>query len=164
LLGPFGQVLYPRISHLVRHAWEDALRLAQTGLWVMGAGGALLGIAAYLGAPALVGVLLGPLFEPAIPVLRILAWLLPLIAASNVLGIQWMLPLGLDRAFNRIIIAAGALNVGLACWLAPRFAERGMAWAVVVAEAFVTLTMYGYLRWRHLDPVRRTIVMPGEAG
>lgn len=164
LLGPFGQVLYPRMSHLVRHAWQDAIRLAQTGLWLMGAAGALLGVVIYAGAPVLVRVLLGSMFDPAVPVLRILALMLPLVAASNVLGIQWMLPIGLDRAFNRIIIAAGVLNLSLAYWLAPRLAERGMAWAVVIAEAFVTFTMYGYLRWRNLDPMRGTAVVPGEAG
>jgi PST family polysaccharide transporter len=164
LLGPFGQVLYPRVSHLVRSAWEDARRLAQTGLWIMGAGGVLLGLVAYLGAPFLVRILLGPMFDPTVPVLRVLALLLPLIAVSNVLGIQWMLPLGLDHVFNRIILAAGVLNLGLAYWLAPRFAEMGMAWAVVIAEAFVTFAMYGYLRWRNLDPVRGALGMPGGVG
>jgi PST family polysaccharide transporter len=130
----------------------------------MGAGGVLLGLVAYLGAPFLVRILLGPMFDPTVPVLRVLALLLPLIAVSNVLGIQWMLPLGLDHVFNRIILAAGVLNLSLAYWLAPRFAEMGMAWAVVIAEGFVTLTMYGYLRWRNLDPVRGAVVMPGEVG
>jgi len=104
------------------------------------------------------------MFDPTVPVLRVLALLLPLIAASNVLGIQWMLPLGLDHVFNRIILAAGVLNLSLAYWLAPRFAEMGMAWAVVIAEAFVTFIMYAYLRWRNLDPVRGAVVMPGEVG
>jgi len=154
LLGPAGQALYPRVSRLASHARTEALRMVRLGLAAMALGGVLLGIATFLGAPVLVRLLLGPGFEPAVAVLRVLALVPPLAAASNVLGIQWMLPLGLDRPFTRIVIWAGLLNLGLAVWLAPSLGERGMAWAVVAAEAFAAAGMWLYLRIRHLDPLQ----------
>lgn len=152
LLGPISQALYPRLSHLAQHSRAEAARLARVGVYVIGLGGMLMGLAAFVFAPLLVPRILGEGYEPAIGVLRVLALLPPLIALSNVLGIQWMLPLGLDRPFNAIILGAGLVNLTLAVLLAPRFAHFGMAWAVVISEMLVTGGIYLLLRKRALDP------------
>ena len=111
----------------------------------MGIGAALIRFLAFMLAPLLVRFLLGQGFEPAIPVLRVLALLTPLSALSNVLGIQWMLPLGLDRPFNVIILGAGFINMGLAVFLAPRYAHLGMTYTVLLSEIFVFLATYVFL-------------------
>jgi PST family polysaccharide transporter len=90
-------------------------------------------------APFLLGKYLGPGYGPTVPVFQVLAILLPLIAISNVLGVQWMWPLGMDREINRIIMVAGGVNIAIAVYLAPRYGAVGMAWAVVIAETFVTI-------------------------
>jgi polysaccharide transporter, PST family len=95
--------------------------------------------------------------------LRVLAVLVPLVAIGNVLGIQWMLPLGMDRAFNTIVLLAGVINLSLALLLAPLYTDMGMAWAVVIAEAFVSATMYVVLRSRKLDPLSYPVVREAEA-
>ena len=150
LLVPLGQVLYPRLSHLAHSDREKAARLAWVGTVVMGIGGVLMGCVTFLLAPLLVRIMLGAGFEPAVPVLRVLAILLPVVALSNVLGIQWMLPLGLDRPFNAIILGAGFINISLAVILAPHYAQMGMAYAVVFSELFVTLAMYVFLSTKKL--------------
>jgi PST family polysaccharide transporter len=119
----------------------------------MGLGGFLFGAVAFFLSPLIVRIVLGPEFQPVIPVLRLLVWLVPAIALSNALGIQWMLPLGLDSTFNRIILGAGIMNVVLAVLLAPLYAQMGMAWAVVASEIFVTAGIYVALRRRGLDPL-----------
>ena len=153
LLNPISQTLYPRLSHLVHTARDRAAQLARIGVAVMGLGGVLMGALVFFLAPLLVRIVLGGEFAAAVPILRILALLPPLIALSNVFGIQWMLPLGLDRAFNTIIILAGLINLGLAVVFAPLFGGVGMAWAVVTAEIFVTGGIYLLLRLRKLDPM-----------
>ena len=162
LLRPISQALYPRLSYLVQSSRAEAARLARVSLVVMGLGAMLMGIAVFMLAPFLVHILLGGGYEPAIPVVRVLALLPQLIALSNVLGIQWMLPLGLDRPFNAIILGAGFLNLTLAVLLAPRFAHLGMAWAVVISEALVTGSMYLFLRKRALDPFAYKQGVEGE--
>lgn len=152
LLAPVSQALYPRLSHLAQSAPQEAARLARLGVWTMGLGGAVLGLGVFALAPLLVRLFLGAGYEPAVPALRLLAFLLPLIALSNVLGIQWMLPLGLDRPFNAIIVGAGLVNLALAVVLAPRLAHIGMALAVVTSEFLVTLGMWLYLRGKGRDP------------
>jgi PST family polysaccharide transporter len=153
MLFPITQAVYPRISHLASHARGDAARLARTSLFLVGGAGCLMGLGVFLGAPILVRVVLGPGFDSAVVVLRILALLPPLIAISNVLGIQWMLALGLDRLVNTIVISACVLNVGLALILVPRYQQVGMATAVVASEALVALGLYAVLRIRNLDPL-----------
>jgi PST family polysaccharide transporter len=153
LLNPISQALYPRLSHLVAHAQTRATRLARISVHVMGAAGVALGALVFLLAPVLVQVILGNGFGPAVPILRILALLVPIVALGNVFGIQWMLPLKMDRAFNRIILLAGILNLFLALCLAPLYRDLGMAWAVVIAEAFVSGSMYLLLRSQKLDPL-----------
>lgn len=153
LLNPINQALYPRLSHLVYHARSRAVRLARVAIVVMGAGGLALGGLIFLLAPFWVRLVLGAGYGDAVPVLRTLALLPPLIALSYVFGLQWMVPLGMDRAFNTIIICAGIINVLLAVALAPSHLAEGMAWSVVTAETFVTASIYLVLRWRRMNPL-----------
>jgi polysaccharide transporter, PST family len=153
LLNPLNQTLYPRLSHLVHHAQNRAARLARIAAVLMGAASIALAALIFFAAPLLVRVILGHDFQSAVPIVRILSALVPLVACGNVLGLQWMLPLGMDRAFNKIILTAGFINLFLALILAPRFKDMGMAWAVVIAEAFVSVSMYLCLRSQKLDPL-----------
>lgn len=151
-VNPITQAFYPQINHLLA---KDRTRAAQTArvsvVLTVGAGLAI-GGATLIAAPALVRLLLGAGFAASIPVLRLLALLPPLIAGSNVLGIQWMLPLRLDREFNVIIILAGLINVLLAVELVPHWQQFGMAASAVFAEVFVTGAMILVLRRRRLVP------------
>lgn len=152
LLGPISQTLYPRVSHLIHQSQREAAHLVLSAMRLVLAGSLVIYAVTLAGAPTWVNLFLGREFMPAISVLRVLAAVVPLVALSHVLGIQWMLPRGLDRDFNRIIASAGALNVVLAVALAPRYGPLGMAAAVVTSEVFVAAAMYVYLRLGHLDP------------
>ena len=141
LLNPIREALYPRLSHLAAHAEGEMMRLAKLGAAIMGAGGIVLGLGLFAFAPWIVHTLMGPAFEPAIPVLRILALLPPIISVTDAVGVQWLLPHGHDQAAIRTIFCGGVLNLLLAILLAPRFAHIGMAVAVVTSELVVCLAM-----------------------
>jgi PST family polysaccharide transporter len=141
LLNPIRDALYPSLSHMVRNSAPDAARLARTGIVIMSSGGILLGGFVFTFAPWLVRTLLGESFIPAIAILRILSLLPPMLSITYSVGLQWLLPLGRDMDVNRIILTAGVLNLTMAVMLAPRFADMGMAWAIVSAEAFVCINM-----------------------
>jgi PST family polysaccharide transporter len=163
LLSPITQAVFPRTSHLAVHARGEAARLTRTSLFLMGGAGCVMGVLVFLGAPILVRLVLGPGYEPAVGVLRILACLPPLIVVSNVLAVQWMLALGLDRLVNRLMLGAGVLNILLAVVLAPRYMHVGMAIAVVTAEALVTFGLYSVVRIKHIDPLE-IARLPEQAG
>ena len=151
---PISMSLFPRVSSMIaRDAHAAARRLARRALLLqtvlaVAAAGALVAL-----APWVVELLFGPRFDAAVPVMRILALILPLIAVSNVLGIQWMLPLGLDRSFVAVCLGAGVLNVVLLLTLGSAFGAEGGAWAVVAAEAAVVAGLVAVLWRRRLLPV-----------
>ncbi|MGL4611000.1 MAG: oligosaccharide flippase family protein [Trueperaceae bacterium] len=149
---PLYQVFYPRINSLLAPEPLHALRLVKFSLLLMSSIGLCIGLSIFALSPFIVSHLLGPGYEPTIELLRILSLLPFLVAVSNVLGIQWMLPHHLDRSFNTIVIVAGLVNLGAALLIAPRFGAVGIAWLVIVIEAFITLSMFIVLWRRGLNP------------
>jgi PST family polysaccharide transporter len=137
VVNPLAQTVYPRISYLAAHSKKEAVRFSRIALFAGGFIGLASGTVVWLGAPLWIQFLLGAAFSPAIPALRVLALLCPLIAINTVLAFVWLLPRYLDRRLNRLTLCAGGVNLGLALWAAPRYWEIGMAWAVVCAEIFV---------------------------
>jgi PST family polysaccharide transporter len=132
--GPLSQALYPHMSHLVSSDQRRAARLARLSLLVVGGAATLAMVVTLALAPQLVRGILGAGYEPSISVLRVLSLLLPLRAATSVLGMQWLLPSGHEGVVSRIVILTGALNLALAILAAPRWLQDGMAWAVVTSE------------------------------
>lgn len=157
MFEPLNRTFFPRLIYLARHSMRDAARLASRVTVVMGLGGLIGACLVAILAPWIVRLLLGTGYEPAVPLMRILALLLPMIALSNALGIQWMLALGMDRPFNIVILTAGLLNLGLALVLVPRLAHVGMAYVVLLVEVFVAGSMLLYLWYSGKTPwqVRR---------
>jgi len=152
LMGATSQAFYPRISHLVHYDRREAVRLVRISFAVLMGIATAAGITTYIGAP-LTPALFGSKYGAVVPLLRLLVFLLPIGAINNVLGIQWMLPLGLDRPVNVIIITAGLLNLTAAVVFVPLAGPRGMIAAVTLAELFVASSMYVTLRRRGLEPL-----------
>ena len=89
--------------------------------------------------PVLVRLLFGQGFAPAVEVLRLLAWVLPLVAISQVLGLQLMTPLRMDWRFALIVGVGCVATLGPAVLLTPTYGAAGMAWARIVGETAVVV-------------------------
>jgi PST family polysaccharide transporter len=147
-LNPLTQALLPRVSFLRATDSAAANRVVQRSLLVTGGLGLGIGATALLAAPLLVQLLLGPGYEDAIPLLRILAFLPPLVAINTVLGLHWAVPHGHDRPFLATMLLAGTVNIVLAIALLPRFGAAGVSAALVLAECGGMLALLA-LRRRH---------------
>jgi polysaccharide transporter, PST family len=154
VLTPLSQALYPRITYLVRTDLPNAAQLATRSFRIMIVLGAALGGATFLAAPLVTRLFLGHNFGLAVPVLRVLSLLPPLVAVSNFVGFQWLLPLRKDSVLNIAIFFAGLVNVALILTLSPHFHQYGAAWAVVSAETLVSLILLVYLKRNRLFPAR----------
>lgn len=141
ILAPLSQAAYPRFSKLAVESKEEAIFWGRRMLLLMGGTGFGLSVVIFLTAPLIVGLLLGPQYRPSIMAMKIISFLPFLVALSNVLGIQIMVPFGMERGFTLILFAAGLLNVSLAVLLVPRWQAAGMAFSVLISEIFVTLAM-----------------------
>lgn len=162
--GPVNQLLFPRMSHLIGTDRAAAARLARRGFLGLTTLAVVGGTVLAVNAEVIVTLLMGAAFRPAVPMLRVLCLTLPLIAASNILGLQWMLPLKLDAPFLTIVVVASVTNVGLALGWAMQYGGMGMAWAVVCAELLVTAGMLAHLLSRHRDPFRSPGLTSGAEG
>ncbi len=152
---PVSQAVYPRASQLAASSREAALELTRKMLLFMGSAGLSMSAGVLVAAPWIVPIFLGAEFHPSIAIMRILSPLPFLIAVSNVLGMQIMIPFKHDVAFTLILVAAGLFNLGMSALLAPRWQGSGMAVAVTFSELLVTTAMFWYLRRRRLAPLIR---------
>jgi PST family polysaccharide transporter len=141
LLNPIRDAVYPRLIYLAASSEEAAAKLARPTIALMVAGGFSLTSVLFVMAPWLIGLLAGPKFAPAIPVLRLYSILPLMLSITYSVGLQWLLPLGRDRDVNRIIIGGGCVNLILSCLLAPHFGAMGMATSVLLSELFVCTNM-----------------------
>jgi PST family polysaccharide transporter len=156
LMQPLAQSLYAQLNRRGSEPEMESQRLGRLNIALLTGVGAVLGVVIWVGAPLFVSLLLGPGFEASVPALRIFALLPWLVGMATALGMNWMLPLGMDRQFNIVIAGAGVLNLVLASLLAPGLQHIGMCIAVAASEAFVVIGCFAYLRYRRLDPFVRS--------
>lgn len=148
LIVPISQAIYPRISALSARSRDAALSLASKSLFWMAASTLSLALAMLAFARPVALLLFGAAASGSVPIIRWIALIPFLIAISNVLGIQTMLTMGMDRQFSRILVVFGILNVAIGVPLIYLFAAQGAGVAVLFTEASVTLAMIVVLR-RH---------------
>jgi O-antigen/teichoic acid export membrane protein len=158
--GPLSQALFPRFSRMVAESRRRTLRWGRRLLYVMGGMSLLLSAGVFAEAGLIVKVILGSSYSPSVSVVRILALLPFLLAVSNVLGVQMMIPFGRERAVLFLVLGAGCLNVVLAALMAPVWKADGMAVSVLAAETFVTFTYFVYLWRAKLNPLQSTMLVP----
>jgi len=150
LIYPISQAMYPRINSQVARDRSRADQIVQATLLPIAVFGGVISLVLGLGAPLFVRVLFGAGYVESVGVLRVEAAIPLLVALGTVLGIHWALPLGMDREYNRLVLAAGAAHLLMCVLLVPRLGARGMAWSSVLAECIVE----GGLLWLFL---RRTV-------
>lgn len=153
LLQPVNVALLPRLSNLIGQSPDEARRLAGLAILLMAAVGLAFGAALALVAPWLVALMFGPDYGAAVPVMRVMALIVPLIVLNAALISQWLVPHGLDRSLNVVIISGTVLNLVLALLLAPRFQALGMAWVTVAVEGAILIGLLLVLRRHGLRPL-----------
>lgn len=153
-LWPLNQAIYPRVNHLCHTDPPAGARLVLRSLAVMGGAGLVMSLAAFTLAPYVIRLVLGPGFEPAVPALRMMAPMIAIMPINIVFGLQWSVPMGLDRAYSLAILRAVAVNVVLAAVLAPRFGHLGMAVSVASTELFMLASLWWMLKKNNLSPFR----------
>ncbi len=153
LLQPINVALMPRLSQLVGQSPDQAKALAGLSILLMATVGLGLGVVIGVAAPWLVGLLFGPQYGAAVAVMRTLAPIVPLIVLNAALISQWLVPHGLDRPLNLVILSAAVLNLALALTFAPRFGALGMAWVTVLVEGYILVGLWSALHRHGLKPI-----------
>lgn len=151
LLGPISQSIYPYISVLAIKSKNDAIVFLKKITILIGASSLALSLIIFLFAGVIIYILAGSQFNESVILIQIMAFLPFIIALSNIFGTQTMLTFNYKKAFSRIIIIAGVINIILALVLTPLFKAVGISAVVVITELFVTIAMYYYLKVKGIN-------------
>ncbi len=153
-LWPVNQALYPKLTKQAQDNPGHAMKTVRLSMLFLGGLGAVFGLAIFVAAPLLVHFVLGPDFKDSVPVLRVFALWMPLIALTTVLTFQLLLPNQLDNQFNLVNFTAGVVGIVAAVVLAPGLRAVGIAWSAVLVQ-FYTLVAFLIIAWRAgLNPFR----------
>ena len=137
-----AQTVFPHVNSLVKESYEKFILFIKRFLKLEVTIGFSVSLLLFIFSPQLVELLLGEKFVTSGELLRIISVLPVLISLSNIFGIQIMLPLGYDRAFNRIISSAALLHILLLIVIVPAYFAIGTSIAVVITESVVTLLTF----------------------
>ncbi len=156
VIGPISQAVYPRVALLVNEDQRAAIMLVQRTFVVMFGGTIFIAAAVFIFSHKITGLVFGAGYEPMEKIMSSLVWILPLISIGNVLGIQWMLSLKMDKEFNFSVITAGFLNLVTSLIFTNYFGVTGMVVACVLSEAVVVLLITTILAKRKMLPLSVT--------
>ncbi|MDL1870591.1 flippase [Deltaproteobacteria bacterium PRO3] len=146
LTTPVTQAIYPYINRLISQSKESAILFIKKSLTAFGFASILMSICLLLFAEPIVNLILGAGFEQSIILIKIMSPLPLIITISNILGIQTMLPFGLNKEFSRSIIISSIINIALIIPFTSWLLAKGTAASLVITELTVTALMWGYLR------------------
>lgn len=153
LTNPLSQALYPYIGRAFGESREAGIRMVQKILPIVAllTGAAVLAIMLF--GPLMLKLFYGEKFLPAVPVLQILMFLPLIIAFSNLMGIQIMLNLKMDKIFFRVTACGAVLSVGLNLLMIKHWGYVGTSVNWIVTEGLICLTMFIILRRKGVHPV-----------
>ena len=139
-----GTVMLPRMTAALSEGrGESARALLGESMWVMQAAAMAMAFGIGAVAPEFSVVFFGPGYEACAQIMPVVAAVVPIISASNVIGVQYMLPTFSDREYTISVCAGAAVNVALNLVLLEPLGAMGAAVATVCAEAAVL----GYQCW-----------------
>ncbi|EFL84530.1 hypothetical protein HMPREF0326_02889 [Desulfovibrio sp. 3_1_syn3] len=132
--NPVTQTLFPEICALRGARPAQAACMLRWSL----AGTALVMLCAtavvWLAAPLLVRIALGTAYSGTVPVLRIMAFLAPILACNFVLGTQTLVSFGQEKALTITQAVAGALSLPMAAFLGHYWGLTGGACLPLLVE------------------------------
>lgn len=137
----FNSVMSARISYLFSEEKlsEIKIRLCKSiDIILFLAFGCLFGIVAL--DRLFVPVFFGTGYEQSIPILNILAILLPVVGISSCLNRQYLTPVGKVKTTGMIVSFGAIVNLILNILLIPNYGAIGAAIASVIAETIITIT------------------------
>ncbi len=146
LFEPFSQAIYPYIGKKASESRDEAILFMRRAIIIVGVPIFLISCLLFFFASEISAIVLGNDFKGSIPVIQILAFLPFIILLSNFFGTQTMLNFGYQKAFSRILITAGIINITLAILLVTPLKQLGMSYSVLITEFFVTSAMLLFLQ------------------
>lgn len=133
-----GTVLLPRMSYYVQQKMHKEFKLMiRRAFLFVGVVSVPLCVFFMFFARNSILILSGEAFLPAVLPMQIIMPTLVFIGFSNILGIQILVPLGLEKQVLYSELAGAVTDIGINLWLIPSMGAAGAAIGTLIAEAVV---------------------------
>ena len=151
IITALGAVVLPKMTEVIAAGkMDEAKGLIRTTMWFMEACAFALCCGIIGVAPEFVPVFFGPGFEPCIQLMSVLALIIPFICATNVMGIQYLVPSHRDKGFTASVLTGAAVDLVLNAIMIPMAGAMGAAIATVISE-FAVLVVQAWLVHSELE-------------
>lgn len=145
-LMPLSQTLFPHIGRAFSENTDNGLSEVKKIFPVVNVLALVISLGLVITAPLAIGILFGPEFKAAVPLLQLLAINPLLTSTSNLLGTQVMLNMKKDQSFLWITGVGSASCILLNFLLTPVYSYYGTALAWIGTELIIVLLMAAVLR------------------
>lgn len=137
-INPTVQALYPRMSAGLHQ--DEQVKLKYWGMAAVVATSVLaLGVSIW--APAIIRVALGSGYSAAVPILRVLIFVLPLRVVVALVGTAWLLPRRRETTVLVAMVSALTVDVMIGIPLAAAYAGSGLSVAAIMAEGTAAVAL-----------------------
>ncbi|MBQ2681365.1 MAG: flippase [Eggerthellaceae bacterium] len=138
VITAMGTVMLPRMASQLSSGNRDgALNLLEDSIWAMLAMSMALAFGIMAIAPEFAPVFLGEEFASCDVIMAVIAIVIPMIATTNVIGRQYLVPTGRDAMYTASVCIGAVVNIAVNLALIPRMGALGAAIATVAAEGAV---------------------------
>ncbi|MFZ0310902.1 MAG: flippase [Candidatus Sulfotelmatobacter sp.] len=156
LLTPTTQAIYPHVSILAAESRQRAVSFIRKTLMWMGLMSLAPSVLLLAFARPVALILFGAAAQGSIAPLRWIALLPFILTISSVLGIQTMIPFGLERQLSRIYVTTGLASVLPLLALIHYFGATGGAAAILIIETYIVAVIWTTLKQHGVDLLRGT--------
>ena len=150
MAAAIGAVLFPRLSIVFKNNNKEHYQeLVNTGLKIM----LMIAIPAMIGlivcSKDIILLLFGKSFIDAIPILKILALMTPIIVCNTLMGGQVLVTTNQENKYVITVVIASIVNVTLNALLIPKYGAPSAAIASLISEC-IDLTLYTYFARKYV--------------
>lgn len=142
VIGPVSQAIYPRSNRLIVESIKSGVLFVKKisfflcGFMFIGS------VTCYFFAGNIISLAFGNSHDGAVDVLKILIWIPSIVAIANMLGVQILLPLGLNKIFGLTYVIVGSLGLPLMYFASLFYSYIGVSYAALLIEIVITFIFF----------------------
>jgi O-antigen/teichoic acid export membrane protein len=147
VITALGSAVLPRMSQIISEGHvEHGKRLVSTTMWFMLVCAFALSFGIVGVAPSFCPAFFGEGYDACIPLMSVLAFVIPAICVTNVIGNQYMLPCHRDHQYTISVSVGAVVNVVSNLLTIPLWGAMGAAISSVLSEIAVMIVQGWYVR------------------
>lgn len=149
-IAAIGAVLFPRLTVVFEKGKQEEFnKIVNMGIKIMLIFAIPASIGLILLREEIIYVLFGPTFADAIPILGVLALMVPVIVCNTLMGGQVLVTMNLEKKYVISVVTAAIVNVVLNAIFIPRCGATSAAATSLISEC-ITLVLYTYFSRKYV--------------